>query len=601
MIKTWLMNCSREHGGHCAPNPGSRLPSRLLDIDQGIVRLVELTRNSRSSPESMSYLALSHCWGTESSNTRTIRTNIKSMRNGIPISELPKTFQDAITVTLRLGYRLIWIDSLCIIQDDEADWERESACMADIYKNAVLVVAATRSPDGHGGCFSNVYETPYIWRQMRKHGSDDDTEQPVLVRHPDLWRLHKEEHDEFARWFALRPGHDIRDLSHTGNYGENAKDVVEMGYPLLSRAWFFQERLLSSRVIQFGHMELAWECHKGFWSKSLWTEFRQDDVQRQGPQNISYPIEKTRRILGSFLSQSTREPTSSIRKTDQRDPQELWKLVVEEYSRLKITHETDRLPALSGIAVTVAGLFLDQLKVDNNHPNTYIAGLWSKSLPTALYWTCSPASYRPRCYRAPTFSWASVEGPITYHEAAAPGTGDGHYVCELVSFSSTIEGLDPYGKVQAGYLEIRSWAGMASVASLYEESGERATICVVEQSDKPVEGPERQPRIQAFHTDISFRSCAANSPETCVGDEVLLLLLECVKKPNYRRKPCYVKTLVLKHSQKVSGAYERIGLIRTEPSIFYRWDFHGRGEIEDGDMFYWPTAWFPEKLTVRMV
>jgi hypothetical protein len=596
------MKCSAEHGSHCAPMPEARLPSRLLYIDQGMVRLLDLTRNSRGSQESMAYIALSHCWGNEASNIRTTSANIEDMLDGISIADLPLTFRDAITVTLRLGYHLIWIDSLCIIQDDKVDWERESACMADIYKNAVLTVAATRSPDGHGGCFFSVYETPYIWRRMRNYGSDDDTEQPVLVKHADLWRPHKQERDGFSRWFALRPGHDIRDLSHKGNYGENSKDVVEKGYPLLSRAWFFQERLLSSRLIHFGHMELAWECHMAFWSKSLWTEFRRDDVGRQGPQIVTYPIEKTRRMLRSFLSRPTLEHSALVRQTGQIDPQKLWKLLVEEYSRLKVSRETDRLPALSGIAVTVAEFWLDQLKVDNCHPNTYIAGLWSKSLPAALYWTCSPASYRPRCYRAPTFSWASVEGPITYHEAATNDAGYGRYVCELMSFSSIIEGLDPHGKVTAGYIEIYSHAGMASVGSLCEESGgEKPTVCVVEQCDNRVEGQTRQPRRQAFHTDISLRSSGINPLETRVGDEVLLLLLECVKKPMSGRQPANLKVLVLKSSQTVSGAYDRLGLIQTEISIFYRWNTYGGDEIENGDMFYDPGAWFPKKMIVKIV
>ncbi|KAM3073990.1 hypothetical protein ACMFMG_008606 [Clarireedia jacksonii] len=129
--------------------------------------------------------------------------------------------------------------------------------MADIYKNAVIAIAATRSRDGHGGCFADLDYSPYIWRRMRKPFSNADTEQPVLVDHPDLWKFHTQEQDRFARHFVLRPGHNIRDLSHQGNYGENARDVVELGYPILLRAWFFQEILLSSRVVQFGHMELA--------------------------------------------------------------------------------------------------------------------------------------------------------------------------------------------------------------------------------------------------------------------------------------------------------------------------------------------------------
>lgn len=74
-------------------------------------------------------------------------------RSGCNLSEMPQTFVDAITVTRHLGIRYIWIDSLCICQDDAEDWSRESARMCDVYSNAYLVIAANRSVDCSGGCF----------------------------------------------------------------------------------------------------------------------------------------------------------------------------------------------------------------------------------------------------------------------------------------------------------------------------------------------------------------------------------------------------------------------------------------------------------------
>jgi hypothetical protein len=71
----------------------------------------------------------------------------------IPVAELPLTFQDAVNITRALSQHLLWIDSLCIIQDDQADWERESARMASVYQNAFLTIAATSSHDSKGGCF----------------------------------------------------------------------------------------------------------------------------------------------------------------------------------------------------------------------------------------------------------------------------------------------------------------------------------------------------------------------------------------------------------------------------------------------------------------
>jgi hypothetical protein len=83
------------------------------------------------------YAALSHCWGLYPLLTTTT-SNISSHssrppgRSGIPLSSLPRTFRDAILIKRALGLRYLWIDSLCIIQDSDVDWEREWALMGEI-------------------------------------------------------------------------------------------------------------------------------------------------------------------------------------------------------------------------------------------------------------------------------------------------------------------------------------------------------------------------------------------------------------------------------------------------------------------------------------
>lgn len=91
----------------------------------------------------------------------TTKANIQQRSNGVLISGLPKSFQDAVNITRELGYGLIWIDRICIIQDDEQDWERESADMASIYMNAVLTLSATRSHSSDKECFFEVKDVPY--------------------------------------------------------------------------------------------------------------------------------------------------------------------------------------------------------------------------------------------------------------------------------------------------------------------------------------------------------------------------------------------------------------------------------------------------------
>lgn len=141
----WIEDCSTNHVACNAPATTSIYPTRLIDVgEHGVdnLRLIETAATFASG----GYVTLSHCWGSET--FLTLQTNnIDAMKSGIQISLLNQTFQDAIEVTRRMVFRYLWIDSLCIIQNepDLADWERESVRMGDYYSNAFCNIAATAS------------------------------------------------------------------------------------------------------------------------------------------------------------------------------------------------------------------------------------------------------------------------------------------------------------------------------------------------------------------------------------------------------------------------------------------------------------------------
>lgn len=167
-----MKECSEDHQ-ECLKEP-SLLPTRILDAgaEGDVIRLVDGLHRTGL------YVCLSYCvsslssyiflltltaglpnvfllwkqWGQTNAFTTSIAT-LEARRTGFRLSEAPKTFVDAITITRHLGLRFIWIDSLCICQDDAQDWARESARMCDVYSNAHLVIAANRAPDSNGGCF----------------------------------------------------------------------------------------------------------------------------------------------------------------------------------------------------------------------------------------------------------------------------------------------------------------------------------------------------------------------------------------------------------------------------------------------------------------
>ena len=158
-ITSWIEECGRDHflcgsqtGFMAMPITSSQtLPRRVVDIgdeeDNSGIRLFE------SNFSTGLYLALSHAWGNHLPIKTTMDT-IKRWKKNIPWNDLSKTFQDAIHITGKLGVRYLWIDTLCIIQDDKRDWEIEAANMAKIYQDALIVISATLSTDGTGGCFS---------------------------------------------------------------------------------------------------------------------------------------------------------------------------------------------------------------------------------------------------------------------------------------------------------------------------------------------------------------------------------------------------------------------------------------------------------------
>lgn len=133
------------------------LPTRVIDVADRIlppthVRLV-LTRQEQILGK---YVTLSHCWGHEQFFVLT-RENLSRCLKGIVISDLNKTFQEAIEITRRAGARYLWIDSLCIVQGSSTlvddDWIVESKKMAEYYGHAWLNISATASSKGSEGLF----------------------------------------------------------------------------------------------------------------------------------------------------------------------------------------------------------------------------------------------------------------------------------------------------------------------------------------------------------------------------------------------------------------------------------------------------------------
>ncbi|KAI4953945.1 hypothetical protein J4E91_002794 [Alternaria rosae] len=454
--QTWMKKCK------CAKTwevSGEKwYPRRLIDLQDlranrhdlrnARVRLVESaecpglqTTSSgghrfRSRRQDDRYVTLSHCWGKPGPGVTPLKMTFDTERRfkteGIGLQELPKTFRDAVVFASRLDkVGFIWIDSLCIRQplssapDQMQDWFEQSRYMGTVYQRGFLNISATASSDGNGGLFID-RRTEHPWETI------------IDVSYPGSM---PPEPDPIYRCMLI-------DQS-------SWKHLVEQA-PVNRRAWVFQERLLAPRVLHFGHNQVAWEC----------CEFQSSESQS----SEQLAITQTKRL--KQLTPAFGHMLRETRLLDVPDPDlhlkdlytyELWKNVVETYSRLQLTKFTDKLVALAG----VAKLFQESLfKPDPRR--TYIAGLWSIHLESQLLWSVNeiyktdtgvfdnPAQRRPE--GGPSFSWASIDSPygITYSDATDYGSRSdtaGELLFKAVDHSIDLaDPKNPFGMVTAGRL-----------------------------------------------------------------------------------------------------------------------------------------------------
>ena len=153
ILKEWLQDCGEHHKDHEFAE--KELPTRVLDLQSPGV-LSEL-RVYETDGERGKYMALSHRWGKDKHKRPLSMTNgnRKALCESINFGDLPKTFQDAVDVTRKLGIRYLWIDSLCIVQDDDKDWEMESRRMEAVFANTFCTIAATSAKDSWDGFLVN--------------------------------------------------------------------------------------------------------------------------------------------------------------------------------------------------------------------------------------------------------------------------------------------------------------------------------------------------------------------------------------------------------------------------------------------------------------
>lgn len=379
-VSNWIEECSK-HDTCQGSQKGSWLPTRLVDLQdykKGRIRVVHTSRVSRRP--AISYLALSHCWGRKPFLTMK-KQNKKKFKKGVRIASLARNFQDAISVAHRLGFRYIWIDSLCIIQGSPEDWRREAATMNQVYRNAFLTIGAMASSDAHGGLF-------------RKRDPEMTGTCPITIN---------TEAEGLIKCLLVKS--DIWD--------SQVKQA-----PLSKRAWVLQERILSPRSLYFCEGQLFWECREQHACEclpkgvplELITDIKEPMAAEVVPiKAFETAVERVKSVDPWEVRMADNDTPWVHRQYE--DAYMVWNDILESYARCALTNPGDKFVAISGVAKDFATAINDE----------YLAGLWRGDFIPGLLWTSYfdmdrflegfvPAVRSP-VYRAPSWSWASLDAP----------------------------------------------------------------------------------------------------------------------------------------------------------------------------------------------
>jgi hypothetical protein len=332
---------------------------------------------------------------------------------GIPIDELSTNFRHAVEVTRALGYQYLWIDSLCIVQDDPHDWAVESAKMAEVYSRAALTIAAANSASADEGFLKPRARRRTVTLPFR--GAPGVISGYFTVAEPS-----PEDANELRDHFRV--------------------DVE--GGPLAARGWTLQERLLARRTVFFGRDQLHWECRSARWSEST----RMQPIQYL--ESSAPGLVALRNGLPMLGSNPTAQP--------QHDRTRLlndWYRVLGEFTRRALTNKQDKLPALSGIAKVIHhGLNSPPPGFDT----TYRAGLWAHDLPRALLWTTfAPDAGTGATLPGPSWSWISRAAAI--HPASEAPAAVTDIILGATTWDVVPDGSDPHGRVQRGTLTLTGY------------------------------------------------------------------------------------------------------------------------------------------------
>jgi hypothetical protein len=410
---------------------------------------------------------LSHCWGSLQF-LKLLKGNVEKFSQAIAVEQLPRTFRDALEITRKLDLKYIWIDSLCIIQDDERDWQIESGRMSAVYGGSYINIAASSARHANEGLF------------LRSQSTVDGFRAKIT-------------------------GIGVVQFERSGNY----RQIVASSH-LATRAWTFQERILSPRTIHLGYRGALWECAIQVATESL-------------PGGLT---------VHGFTMLEDFNKMGNLTKW--------WSEAIKLYSEAKLTYLRDKLPALSGIA----------RRIHDRSGYGYLAGLWrNENIEQQLCWFVHrpmrrrshsmvvQVSRSPRpIYRAPSWSWVSVDGRVVIPVWEDP--------CELYAhvidaWTMPVVDEDPFGEIKGGAIRL-ACSGLLAGRFFSHSTGKRDTTWV-------------------FEDGLEVLVCRDSSEEFENSDIYSCFLLPLLMHSDV----ILARGIVLRRTNHVQGEFQRVGYFST--------------------------------------
>lgn len=419
VLRDFLPDCRNRHDV-CNNSMDARMPTYLVEILDDPTSASDPALRLVHQPSGVDYAALSYCWGGDQRVKLTLST-IAEFTGAVQYSQLPKTLQDAVITAQMLGLKFLWIDALCIVQDDAVHTAREIAMMPSIYQNAYITIYAARARGADQGFLDDIVIPSPSSHSFR-----------FSIRTPDEPVSIGEDGEINGDYFIPNIVGSVICFCDP--------DESNFVNPIERRGWTFQEYLLSPRILDFGAYQTSYKC--------LALEMRNPVHE-----SLDYGIDAER--LNEFRWWF-HHLSGSVDSEGRSAMPRHWEMTVALFAQREISNPRDRLQAISGVA-TVQGYHTGW---------TYLAGLWKENLSTELRWETRGQSWeikpRPAEYRAPSWSWASVDGPVVFHDGVTPEVSER----DLQVLDARIDLKDqsaPFGEVVYGSLTVRGWVKQKKV------------------------------------------------------------------------------------------------------------------------------------------